>query len=106
MLTFLEGFNRWGNLRISDKNTPDYSISVFWDDLDYRQMGYIYYGNGGSFPNRYTIIEFRGPNQYNRQVNGIWASVIFYENGVVEMSYQDVSFGLSAFDKDICNSWY
>ena len=99
MLTFLEGFNKWANQPISDKNTPDYSISVFWDDLDYRQMGYIYYGNGGSFPNRYTIIEFRGPNHYNRQGNGIWASVIFYENGVVEMSYQDVSFGLSAFDK-------
>lgn len=62
-------------------------------------MGYIYYGNGGSFPNRYTIIEFRGPNHFNRQGDGIWASVIFYENGVVEMSYQDVSFGLSAFDK-------
>lgn len=98
MLTFETGSSKWSNYPVSDPNTPDYSILAFWDDLDYRDIGDIYYGQGGTAPNRYFVVEFRNPNHFSRAGNGIHVSVVLYENGTVELSYKDVSFGLSEYN--------
>lgn len=98
MLSFVTSTKAWSNTPLSNDAAPDYSIMVFWDDLDYRAQGGIYYSYGGSAPNRYATFEFRSPNHYSKKGNGVTFSVVLYENGTIEMNYKDVSFGLSEFD--------
>jgi len=89
LITFGAGSWQWARDGIPSEVTPNNLIAPFWEDLlvgSPYNYGGIYYSKGGSAPNRYFVLEWRGVESYNG-VSSADFEAILYENGDIVVNH-------------------
>jgi hypothetical protein len=94
-LTFGDDATRWLNLPIPNTAAPDMFIAPYWDDLNPRAGGNIYYTTLGSAPTRRFVAEWNAVPRYsstglNNGQGALTFQAILHE-GTNEITFQYLS---------------
>lgn len=81
----------YNNTSIPDPSTPDDFLAVLWDDLD-TGTGTVRHAKGGSAPNRWWGVEWRGVPFWNQPASATQTfQCVLYENGDIKFQYQSMT---------------
>lgn len=85
--------------RIPDNNLPNALIAPWWDDIELRSAGKVYYKTIGETPNRQFVVIWQDVNlKYTDTTELVTFEAILNENGTVVFQYQDVTTGDLNYD--------
>ncbi len=85
--------------RLPDDSVPNAAFYPWWDDLELRSTGKVYYKTIGTAPNRQFVVIWSDVNRKGTDENDLLTfEVILNENGTVIFQYKDVTTGNLAYD--------
>ena len=93
LITFGAGSTDYGGYGKDVEERPDNLIAPYWDDLilgSPYNNGTVYYSRGGSAPERYFVVEWRGVDSIFGSAVPISFEAILYENGDIVFQYQSL----------------
>jgi len=92
ILSFGSGTSDFSNDDIPNAGSPNNYIAPFWDDLDTRYGGVVYYQTVGSAPNRSFIVQYKNADFYNNSNADLNFEVIISEtDGSITLQYQSMT---------------
>ncbi|MFC1852510.1 S8 family serine peptidase [candidate division CSSED10-310 bacterium] len=95
-LTFYEAGTEFLNTPLPELETPNGSISVFWDDLvSTDQVTYDLVGNS---PDRMLVIQWTAVPRYGISGTATFQAILFEEKHEIIVQYQDVIFDHPSYD--------
>ena len=92
LITFGPGYQYYyGGDPIPSTSLPNNFIAPFWEDyvVGDTNSGVIYYEQGGSAPNRYFVVEWRGVETWSGS-DPFSVEAVLYENGDIVFQYQSL----------------
>ena len=87
LLSFSNGNSSPSNTQIPGPNAPENTIAAFWDDLDTRTTGTIYYKQEATR----LIIQFQSVGRYGGSAGNYTFQAVLHSTGKIELRYKTMT---------------
>ncbi|MDB6078811.1 MAG: hypothetical protein JWO82_2558, partial [Akkermansiaceae bacterium] len=87
LLSFVSGENSGGNDQIPGPGAPQNTIAAFWDDLDTRSTGTVYYKQEATR----LIVQFQSVGRYGGGTGNYTFQAVLHSTGQIELRYKTMT---------------